>query len=92
MLKAHHTGSFKGDLKKAERQHRNMTFLAELMDNLVAEQSLDPRHRDHALQGKWQGYRECHVQNDWLLVYKVDKQNNIIGFARLGTHSEIFKN
>lgn len=59
-----------------------------MLDRLVADQPLEPRHSDHALIGPWSHYRDCHVQPDLVLIYKkVD--DDLLVLARLGTHSEL---
>ena len=60
-----------------------------LIRSLLKEGQLDPIHRDHKLNGNWQGRRECHIEIDWLLIYKVEV--NRIGFERTGTHSDLFQ-
>ena len=55
---------------------------------LATEEALDPRYRDHPLQGNWRGYRECHIEPDWLLIYNVE--NDTLRLGRTGSHSELF--
>jgi len=62
--------------------------LRPIFDALVQGQPLDPKYHDHPLNGSWQGYRDCHVHNDLVLIYKTD--NDTVKLARLGTHSEVF--
>ena len=65
------------------------TVLLQILVQLACDEALDGRCRDHALGGKWAGYRECHVKPDLLLIYrKVD--GDILRLARLGSHSELF--
>lgn len=54
---------------------------------------LGPEWRDHALTGDWEGYRECHIGGDFLLIYSIDDAPKIgaIFFARTGTHAELFE-
>jgi len=56
--------------------------------SLVAGEELDPIHRDHKLIGEFAGRRECHIESDWLLVYKVEAKTII--FERTGTHADLF--
>ena len=46
--------------------------------------------RDHNLTGKWQGYRECHIQPDWLLVYRISDDDLVLVLTRTGSHSDLF--
>lgn len=84
---------FKKDIKKAQKQTHPTPDLEELkkvMALLAQDQQLPPEKRDHPLTGLWIGYRECHVQPDFLLIYKKDKKSHSIRFERVGTHSELF--
>jgi mRNA interferase YafQ len=56
---------------------------------LATDRPLEARHRDHDLGGNWNGYRECHVKPDLLLIYRKPDANTL-QLARLGSHSEIF--
>jgi len=57
--------------------------------SLIAEQPLDAIHRDRGLVGTWHGRRECHIESDWLLVYKLDLTQ--VTFERTGSHSDLFR-
>ena len=61
-----------------------------MINKLASGESLDERYKDHDLHGNWEGYRECHVQPDWLLIYKVDNSELILWMTRTGTHSDLF--
>jgi len=58
------------------------------MLNLINETNLDKKYRDHTLSGNFEGYRECHIRPDWLLIYYIE--NGVITFVRTGTHSDLF--
>ena len=91
MLRANTTKQFEKDKKKAIEQGKDLTLLFEVIEKLIQEKPLDPKYCDHNLKGEWKGFRDCHVKNDWVLIYKVNKSQKQILFARLGTHSELFK-
>ena len=85
------SGQFKRDLKREIKgQHRKVLqseFIC-LVAALAADQSLEPRHRDHALTGNWQDHRDCHVRPDLVLIYrKLD--DTTLQLVRLGPHSEL---
>ena len=82
---------FEKDLKKAKKQHKDIEGLKFIMKQLTAENQLEAKYLDHPLKGRWKGCRECHIENDWLLIYRVKKKENEIWFERLGSHSELFK-
>ena len=90
MLKAITTSAFERDLKKAKKQNKAMHLLKAIMQALVEEKPLAQKNLDHPLQGRWKGARECHVQNDWLLIYTISRSQNEICFERLGSHSDLF--
>lgn len=52
---------------------------------------LSPEWKDHELTGKWADHRECHVGGDFLLIYTLDEQHNLVVFTRAGTHAELFE-
>jgi mRNA interferase YafQ len=83
------TTQFRKDLRLAERRSRNIARFTAVVDQLRAGNPLAPAQRDHALQGgEWRGCRECHIQPDWLLVYRV--RGNVLELVRTGTHSDLF--
>ena len=79
---------FERDLRKMKRQGRDLSKLKKIIDKLLIEEPLEYSSRDHRLVGNWKGYRECHVQPDWLLIYRVD--GNLLLLARTGSHAELF--
>lgn len=79
---------FKRDVKRAEKRGKDMAKLRELILLLVQGSSLPPRYRDHALGGEWKHHRDCHIEPDWLLLYKVD--GNDLYLVRTGTHADLF--
>lgn len=58
------------------------------MEVISHEYKLETKQRDHDLRGKWEKYRECHIEPDWLLIYRIDGDDVI--FERTGTHSDLF--
>ena len=84
------TSQFKRDYKRARKRGLDMGELQEVLDKLCAEESLEERYRDHALMGRYRGFRECHIRPDWLLVYAVDQDRLILIASRTGTHSDLF--
>jgi mRNA interferase YafQ len=70
------------------KRGKDISKLQAVMRALVQEVSFDPRLRDHALKGEFAGRRECQVEPDWLLVYKLEQ--GVVIFERTGTHSDLF--
>lgn len=84
------TTQFKKDYKLAVKRQFNIELLDDIIRNLASGESLPERYKDHALAGNWNGYRECHIQPDWLLVYRIEKDVLVLVLARTGTHSDLF--
>jgi mRNA interferase YafQ len=91
MLKPFTTKQFEKDKEKARKQKRDLSLLFFVMRQLIDEKILEAKYCDHPLRGEWKGCRDCHVQNDWVLIYKVDKKEKTITFVRLDSHSELFR-
>ncbi len=84
------TTVFRKDYKKAKKRRLPLEKLKEVVDLLAMGQPLPERNRDHALTGDWVGHRECHIQSDWLLIYRVEEDVLVLTMTRTGTHSELF--
>ena len=90
MLNYEISGPFKKDRKLMEKRHKDIHKLRDVMRMLIQEIPLLPKHEDHPLHGKYQGKRECHVEPDWLLIYRVDEKNRRVIFYRTGSHSDFY--
>jgi mRNA interferase YafQ len=90
MLEIVPTKPFKRDLKKYQHKKDIIKDLYDVISTLAKEEPLDPSKKDHNLVGNYVNYRECHVRNDLLLIYKVDKKTFSLYLARFGSHSEVF--
>lgn len=84
------TSQFRRDLKRIRKRNYNLSKLDDVLQTLLREESLDEKYRDHALAGSCIGFRECHVEPDWLLIYAVDKGQLILTASRTETHSDVF--
>ncbi len=84
------TARFRKEVKRAAKRGLPMERLEHVIDELAEGKMLAPQFRDHALTGDFAGYRECHVQPDWLLVYRIDKEILTLVLAYTGTHSNLF--
>lgn len=80
---------FERDLRKAAKRGKNLEKLKIIVRTLIAGWKLDPLHRDHQLAGNYVGRRECHIEADWLLIYKIEEERII--FERTGSHADLFK-
>ncbi|MGN0164095.1 MAG: type II toxin-antitoxin system YafQ family toxin [Candidatus Ornithomonoglobus sp.] len=81
---------FKKDLKLAIRRGYNISLLQEVVDKLADGQTLDVKYKDHELAGGYNGFRECHITPDWLLIYQIKDNELVLFLSRTGTHSELF--
>ena len=90
MLQLVTTTKFRKDYKRMKKRGNDLSLLQDVLDTLIREEPLDQKYRDHALTGNYAGFRECHVQPDWLLIYAVSDTELILTASRTGTHSDLF--
>lgn len=88
MLKPSFTKQFQRDLDKVKKRGKNIGRIKSIMSDLTEEKKLEIKFKDHKLTGNYKNRRECHIEPDWLLIYKIE--NKIIIFERTGTHSDLF--
>ncbi len=88
MLTPVRSTQFKRDVKRAEKQGKDLSKLRVLLALLIRQDPLSARHLDHPLRGIWKGYREAHIEPDWLLIYRVE--GNELHLIRIGSHSDLF--
>jgi mRNA interferase YafQ len=79
---------FRRDVKLAQKRGKNVAKLREVILLLIERNPVPPRYKDHPLGGDWKHYRECHIEPDWLLIYKIDRGD--LHLVRTGTHSDLF--
>jgi len=84
------TAKFRKDYKLCKKRGLNLSLLTDVINILLAEKPLDERHHDHALTGNYIGFRECHIQPDWLLIYAIEHEKLVLTASRTGTHSDLF--
>ena len=90
LLELKKTSRFRKDLKRVVKRNLDIDLLDEVILTLREQKPLEPKHRDHDLSGDYAGFRECHIQPDWLLIYMIDGGNIIPTAFRTGTHSDLF--
>ena len=81
---------FRRDIKLAVKRGYDLDLMDIVVDKLSRQESLPPKNMDHALSGDYAGFRECHIQPDWLLIYRIDDRELILFLSRTGTHSDLF--
>lgn len=84
------TSGFKKAVKRCIKRGLDINLLEEVIMLLATTGSLPQKYRPHRLSGKFQYAWECHIEPDWLLVWKQDDTNLTLLFINTGTHSDIF--
>jgi len=79
---------FRRDVKLAQRRGKDMSKLRQLILLLIEGNPLPARYKDHPLSGDWEHHRDCHIESDWLLLYKIDGDD--LYLVRTGSHSDLF--
>ena len=82
--------AYRKDLRRITRRSYDLSLLADVLNALREGRQLSAARRDHHLKGEWKGWRECHVEPDWLLIYKATETEVLL--ARTGTHADLFGN
>ena len=84
------THQYLKDLRIARKRGLDETRLNEIILMLINGETLPIKNKDHALTGKYKGFRECHISPDWLLIYRKDTTVKIVTLVRTGSHSDLF--
>jgi mRNA interferase YafQ len=87
-MKVTQSTQFKKDAKRQQKRGKDLDKLLGVVDFLVSGKELPASLRDHTLTGNWKGWRDCHIEPDWLLIYKMSPEELVLG--RTGTHSDLF--
>jgi mRNA interferase YafQ len=82
------SGRFKRDVRRAEKRGKDMDKLKAALSLLIEQNPLPASYNDHPLKVDWRGFRDLHVEPDWLLLYRVDRDE--LQLPRTGTHSDLF--
>jgi mRNA interferase YafQ len=89
MLKVRSRKTFRKDADRVKSRGKDLAKLEKVVDLLITGQSLVLSHGDHILIGNYKGCRECHLEPDWLLIYR--KKDNALILERTGTHADLFR-
>lgn len=90
MLTIKYHKSFKKDYKLIKKRGYDISLPEETVSIIANEEPLPEKYRDHDLKGEYEGFRECHILPDWLLIYRIEDGNVILALARTGSHSDLF--
>lgn len=88
--KIEYTARFKKEYRLIKKRGYNIDLLKTVIEILRKGEPLPAKYKDHPLRSNWNGYRECHIQSDWLLVYKYKDDGLILSLTATGTHSDLF--
>ena len=90
MLAYKPSSKFKQDVKRCNKRGWNLDLLEEVLKILIIPSKLPKENNDHPLRGEYKHYRECHIDDDWVLIYRIEGDE--LYLARTGSHSDLFKN
>ncbi len=85
------SGKFKKSLKRAQKRGLDISLMDSVVEDLLHGIPLNAKYNDHALKGKWNGFRECHIQPDWLLIYLIEDDILTLTLVDTGTHADLFQ-
>lgn len=88
MRQPDYSGQFKRDVKQAQKRGKDMEKLKTLLGLLISGTPLPAIYLDHPLKGGWRGFRDSHIESDWLLIYKIT--GDVVRFERTGRHTDLF--
>jgi mRNA interferase YafQ len=89
VLVAVRSNRFKRDVKRLEKRGKDMAKLKAVLMLLLKEKPLPSHYRDHPLRGDWNGFRDLHIEPDWLLLYRI--KDDELQLVRTGSHADLFK-
>nr|WP_303663645.1 type II toxin-antitoxin system YafQ family toxin [Ruminococcus bromii] len=90
MLKIKYHTLFKKDFKRIKKRGYDISRLEKIVELLANEVPLPEQFKDHNLSGNYNGFRECHIAPDWLLIYQVNNNELVLVLSRTGSHSDLF--
>lgn len=90
-LTVKYSSRFKKGIRLAVKRGLDIALLEEVVEKLRTRTGLDEKYKDHPLNGNYKGYRECHIQPDWLLIYFVEDEILTLTLVDTGTHADLFK-
>lgn len=90
MLELHTTSKFRKDYKRIKKRGYDLALFEAVLEKLLNQKPLEAKYKDHALTGSYAGFRECHIQPDWLFIYAIEKDQLVLVAAGTGTHADLF--
>lgn len=80
----------KKDVKLMKKRGKDLARLESVLNKLAAGEVLPEKNKDHQLRGEWQEFRECHIEPDWLLIYRIENDELILYATATGSHADLF--
>lgn len=90
MYKVKFTTAYKKSYKRMKKRNLDISLIDEVVDELHQGRQLAEKYADHALRGKFVGFRECHIKPNWLLVYLIEDDILTLTLVDTGSHADIF--
>lgn len=90
MLTIKYHTMFKKDFKRIKKRGYDISRFEKIVELLANEVPLPEQFKDHNLSGNYNGFRECHIAPDWLLIYQVNNNELVLVLSRTGSHSDLF--
>lgn len=91
MYQVKFTAAFKKSYRKLIKRGADISLLDATIERLRLGENLSADYHDHILKGKYNGFHECHIQPDWLLIYLIEEDILTLTLVNTGTHSDLFK-
>lgn len=88
-MKIVYTNRFKRDFKKLKGKNKDIEKIKTVINLLFKRKFLEDKYRDHKLSGKYNQCRDCHIEPDWILIYKISSDE--LTLYRTGTHADLFE-
>ena len=90
MFTIQYTNKMKRDVKRVSKRGRDISKLTAALNLLASGEQMPENYKDHPLKGEMRGYRECHIEPDWLLVYQIVQDKLVLLASGTGTHTDLF--
>ncbi len=91
MLNIRFANRMKRDVKLMKKRGKDIAKLEWILERLATEEVLPEKYKDHQLKGEWQGFRECHIEPDWLLIYRIEDNELTLYATATGSHADLFE-
>lgn len=91
MLAIRFNNRMKRDVKLMKKRGKDISKLEKVLDKLAHNEILPEKNKDHQLKGVWKDFRECHIEPDWLLIYRIEENELILYATATGSHADLFE-